>query len=207
MNISDTKKELLKKQGEISSLEKFIEETSIKIKGTKRKIKNLEDAGMILKIVAQKTQEELQYKISEIVTLALNSVFEENWEFNIDFVFKRGKTEAEIYLLRDNEKYDPMTDMGGGIVDVVSFALRIVSYIIRTPKTRNTIILDEPFRFLSKDLQKKASTMLRELSTRLNIQFIMVTHESELMEIADKTFMISQKKGISKVTEVGNQNV
>jgi len=63
----------------------------------------------------------------------------------------------------------------------------------------NVIILDEPFRFLSKDLQPRAGEIMRELSHRLNIQFIMVTHAKEMIEISDRVFEVSQIDGISKV--------
>jgi DNA repair exonuclease SbcCD ATPase subunit len=54
--------------------------------------------------------------------------------------------------------------------------------------------LDEPFKNLSKDLQSKAGEILKLLSQKLGIQIIMITHEQELMEIADKTFEIQKVK-------------
>lgn len=199
MNIANLESTLNRQKGIKESLEQRLSDSECKIKKYKKAIKNLEDAAIILKIVAQQTQEELQYRISEIVTLALNSVFEDDWTFNIDFVFKRGKTEAEIYIEKNGEKYNPMDDMGGGIVDVVSFALRIMAWTLQEPQSNNTIVLDEPFRFLSKDMQVKAGIMLKELSDKLNLQFIIVTHEESLIECADRVFTVTQKNGKSEV--------
>ena len=61
-------------------------------------------------------------------------------------------------------------------------------------KTRRLIVLDEPFRYLSTDLQPKAGEMLRKLSQRLKLQVIMVTHEEEMMEIADRLFSVKLEK-------------
>jgi|TARA_Y100000310_G_C20627424_1_gene786734 DNA repair exonuclease SbcCD ATPase subunit len=61
-------------------------------------------------------------------------------------------------------------------------------------------LLDEPFKFLSKNLLPRASELLKELSEKLDLQFIMVTHLDELTDCADKTFDVKIKKGVSKVT-------
>jgi DNA repair exonuclease SbcCD ATPase subunit len=71
------------------------------------------------------------------------------------------------------------------------------------PRTRNTIILDEPFRFLSEDHQEQAGNMMKEISRKLNLQILYITHNPILAEVADRTFNVSIKKGISfvKVSE------
>jgi len=63
----------------------------------------------------------------------------------------------------------------------------------------NTIVLDEPFRFLSRELQGRAGEMLKLLSQKLGIQFIFVTHVQDLVEAADRVFEVRKKKQISKV--------
>jgi ABC-type lipoprotein export system ATPase subunit len=41
--------------------------------------------------------------------------------------------------------------------------------------------------------------MIKDLSTKLGIQFIIVTHEETLAAYADRVFEVSIKKGISKI--------
>jgi len=41
--------------------------------------------------------------------------------------------------------------------------------------------------------------LLKELSEKLDLQFIIVTHLDELTECADKTFNVKIRKGISKI--------
>jgi chromosome segregation ATPase len=43
--------------------------------------------------------------------------------------------------------------------------------------------------------------MIKEISTKLGIQFIVVTHNETLASAADKVFNVSIKKGISHVNE------
>lgn len=167
----------------------------------KIKLKNVQKAQLIIQHVAQQTQEELEYYLSNIVSLALNSVFEDPYEFKIEFVIKRGTTEAEIYFVRDNEKYKPIDASGFGPIDVASFALRL-AVLQLNKKHRRTIILDEPFRFVSKNYIPKVADMIQELSKKLEIQIIIVTHIKELESCADKLFEVSINKKISKVKEI-----
>jgi DNA repair exonuclease SbcCD ATPase subunit len=105
-------------------------------------------------------------------------------------VFISQKTGGEI---------DPMNASGGGVLDVVCFALRLACYTLET-NSNNVIVFDEPFRFLSADLRESACEIISKLSNQLSIQIIMVTHISEFVGIADKVFVVSKdSNGKSKV--------
>ena len=145
------------------------------------------------------TQQELQYHISDITSLALEAVFNDPYALQVEFIQRHNKTECDLYFVRNGEKVDPLSASGGGAVDVAAFALRIASWSMTKPRTRNVIILDEPLRFLSANLQERASSMIKELSDKLGIQFIVVTHEPILANYADRTFNVSIKNGISKI--------
>ena len=160
---------------------------------------HLSEARELLALVALETQEQLRYHISEIVTLAMDAVLDEPYSLEVDFVPKRGKTECELWFSRDGERVKPMDATGGGAVDVAAFALRVAIWSLKADKTRATIILDEPYRFLSINLQPRAGKMLKELSVRLGIQFIMVTHSEALAECADKIIHTRIVKGVTKV--------
>lgn len=166
-----------------------------------REVRNQEDAQTILQFVAQQTQQELEFNISSIVSAALAAVFDDPYEFKLEFVQRRNKTEAELSFVRDGGKVDPMGASGGGAVDVASFALRVALWRLAAPRPNNTIILDEPFRFLSRELQPKAGEMLKMLSKEMKIQFLIVTHNQDLINAADKVFEIKMKKGVSHVVQ------
>lgn len=166
---------------------------------SRRALRRHEQAREIIREVGLKTQEQLQYHIGDITSLALEAVFNDPYSLTVEFVQRRNKTECDLYFVRENEKVDPLSASGGGAVDVASFALRIASWSMTKPRTRSTIILDEPLRFLSADMQEKASQMIKELSEKLGLQFIIVTHEPILANYADRVFEVSIKKGKSKV--------
>lgn len=129
----------------------------------------------------------------------MDAVFDDPYELVVDFVQRRNKTECDLYFVRDGNRVDPMEESGVGAVDVAAFALRIAVYSMSRPHSRNVIILDEPFHFLSEDHQERASIMLKELSKKLGLQFIITTHKEGLTSYADKIFEVKKRKRISKI--------
>jgi len=162
---------------------------------------NLEDHKKVREVYQQAaifTQEYLEEHISSIVTHAIKSVFyEKDITFKVKFDKKRNSSECNLYILDEGEEYDILEDKGFGVADIASFALR-VAYIL-LDSVDNVLIMDEPMRNLDKDRMVYASKMISELSRRLNIQFILVTHSDELTDAADKVTVLKLK---GKVTEI-----
>lgn len=186
-------------KGQKMQVEQNLQTAEEELKDKTRSLHRHEEAKEIIRTVGLKTQEQLQYSIGDITTLALEAVFNDPYELKVEFVQRRNKTECDLTFVRDGMAVDPLSASGGGAVDVAAFALRIASWSMSSPRTRNTIILDEPLRFLSGDNQERASAMIKELSQRLGLQFIIITHESTLASYADRTFETSIKKGITKI--------
>jgi ABC-type cobalamin/Fe3+-siderophores transport system ATPase subunit len=161
------------------------------------KMDNLLKARSIVQIVAEQTQKKLEYHISNLVSMALASVFPEPYVFQLRFVQKRNKTEAELIFSKNgNETDDILNTGGGGVADIASIALRISLWSIK--KTRPTLILDEATKFLhSPEYQEKASQMLKEVSEKLGLQIIMVSDQKNILEYADKVIPVINKNGTS----------
>ena len=200
MNGIQPYRNLLEQQkGQAFQIEKSLSTLQDELREKKRSLTRHEQAREVIREVALKTQEKLQFHISDITSLALEAVFHEPYKLEVEFVQRRNKTECDLYFVRHGEKMDPLSASGGGAVDVAAFALRIASWSMARPRTRNVIILDEPLRFLSADLQERASAMIKEVSKKLGIQFILVTHESILASYADRIFETSIQKGKTKI--------
>lgn len=163
------------------------------------RLKHLLQSRAIIQEVAEETQSNVEVHISEIVSLALSAVFADPYEFKLSFVQRRGRTECDLRLIKDDNEFDPLTASGGGVVDVVSFALRLALWSLKD--RRDLLILDEPFRFVSVDLQEKCSAMLKELSSRLGVQIIMVSHLPNIITSADTVFVVENVRGVSEVLE------
>jgi DNA repair exonuclease SbcCD ATPase subunit len=149
--------------------------------------------------VAKQTQEQIKFQLEDIVNLALNAVYSDKYKFSVLIEAKRGGTEARLVLFNENgDELDPMSSTGGGVCDILSFALRIALLIIS--KNERVLIMDEPFKFISKDVKEPAIEIIKRISTDLNVQIICITHDEELIQCSDKVFRVAQKGGISGVS-------
>jgi len=171
------------------------------VQATQARLMNLEKAQAFLQQVAQDTQEQLKIHVEDIVQLALDAIFPDQYLFEIQFSISYGKTTAELVFVSKKSGFsiDPMVASGGGVVDVCSFALRLACWTLSRGVDR-VIVLDEPFRFLSRDLQPRAGSLLKELSEKLGLQIILTTHLAPLIDSADKSFECSlDKNGVTRV--------
>ena len=150
-------------------------------KKAKLELKSQQEAQEIIQHLAQNIQQYTHTKISGIVSRCLGLVFEESYKFKINFERKRGKTEAVFVFIKDGQELDAASSIGGGVIDLASFALRLSCLILARPQRRRVMILDEPFRFVSRNHRGRLKSMLEILSTELKVQFILVTHDKELM--------------------------
>lgn len=200
LDLKDLRTRINEQKGKRSQVEQDLEKVTGEIKTLKKLGIQYERAKEIVKIVALQTQKELQYHISDITSLALESIFKNPYQLEVDFVERRDKTECDLWFVRKDSKMKPLSASGGGTVDVASFALRIASWSMSHPRSRATIMLDEPMKHVSEDLREKASMMITEISKKLGIQFIIISHDPVMATWADKTFENKIKKGISKIT-------
>lgn len=197
--ISDYSDILNQAKGQKTLLERQKQSAEDSLQKWESRSKAIDIAQALIQQVARDTQEKLRYHIEDIVQLALDSCFPDQYEFRVNFEIKRGRTEAELILLKDGNPMSPMDASGGGVVDITSFALRLAAWSLS--KTDNVIVMDEPFRFLSRDLHPRAGEILKELSQKLRLQIIMVTHSEELIQCSDKIFTNRiGKDGVSKVS-------
>jgi DNA repair exonuclease SbcCD ATPase subunit len=164
----------------------------------------IEQSQIIIQNVAQQTQESLSWYINDMVTAAIEAVFpEDGFQFFLEFVQRRGRTEADLFLADSKgNRIKPSDAEGGGLVNVVAFALRVALWSL-TKASRAVLILDEPFHFLhSRDAHAKVAELLSTISERLGLQIIMVTGEDESAEIiegADKVIRIKKVRGVSTI--------
>lgn len=166
------------------------------VKGMESHIEGMVMARNILSEASRATQEQFKAYVEGLVTLAIQSVFpNENYKFVVDFVLQNNRSNINLLVQQgDKDPYIPEDEQGGGLLDIISFALRIVLWSLEKPRRRNVIIMDEPFRWTG-NLTEKAADMMKEISEKLGIQIIIVTHDDRLKEIADKSWMVQRTDG------------
>jgi DNA repair exonuclease SbcCD ATPase subunit len=193
---------ITKNKGKLESLQSRQSKISSQLSSLLVRQKALEEAQIFIQNVAQETQAQLRVNLCQIIQLALDACFPGKYIFDIDFTIAHSRTVARLIYIRDGFEIDPLSQCGGGIVDLTAFALRIALWSIG--KTDNVIILDEPLKNLQPaELNRLGFEVIRNLSKKLGLQFIIVNNSigsENLLEVSDKIFEVSMnKEGISKV--------
>jgi DNA repair exonuclease SbcCD ATPase subunit len=203
MNIQSIRNQLERQKGSRNQISKDLKKSQETISLLEQEISYSESAQAIISAVAKITQNELRYRIEEPVSLAISSVFDDPYKMVADFqTTLRGTTECNLGFERNGNIVDPLSSSGGGVVDIASFSLRIGAWSLGQPRSRAVILLDEPFRFVSRNKMALAGTMLKETSKQLGLQIILITHIEDLVAVADKIFEVSIHNGVSEVEEI-----
>lgn len=197
MSIQDLRNRLARLQGKKDLLVESLQTQEDRKRTLEKELEDATEARALIQQVALATQEQLRYHLSEIVTLAMETVFPDPYSLGVDFVERRNTTECDLTFERDGCSISPMLASGGGAVDVASFALRISLWSLQKQKSRPLFILDEPIKHLSPSLLPKAVDMIKEVSARLKLQILMIHHNPIMADGADRVIVIQQKGGVS----------
>ncbi len=185
--INDLHKVLIEAEAELSLALKAYSFNKIAIAKEKKWIELEQMAKAVVIKVGEETQKEIKQYIEDSVTFALQTVYGSAYHFVVQFKYdKRDQAEVKFFLSRNGKLYEPRKDtISGGATDVCAFSLRMVLYTLEDPDPSPVLILDEPFKNVSKGYIPFVSEMVKELANMLELQLIISTHTDEIIELAD----------------------
>lgn len=164
-------------------------------------IEILDKVRILLQKTSEYAREQSRQKIEALVTNCLQFVFDTNIVFKIEITEVRGRPEAEFFVLShvngDIIKTNPQEARGGGVVDIISLAVRIAMLQASNMEIKGPLILDEPAKHVSDDYITQVAEFLKQISLMFGRQVIMVTHNKHLSEIADLCYKVEMIDGIS----------
>ncbi|MFA5355262.1 MAG: hypothetical protein WC302_00790 [Candidatus Paceibacterota bacterium] len=210
-----TVQEIADQFAEVSANQKILrqqlEVKSNQVSEMKQVVEDQIQARFFISEAARLTQSRFKEKIESLVTMAVQSVFDRPFKFQLVFERKRNKMEClpiitEMINGKESVYSDMEEDVGGGLIDIVAFASRIVLWSLEKPRSRNTIILDEPMKNMG-ELISLGGQILREISHKLNFQIILVTHEDPLIEVSDRAYRVTHDGVMSNVELVKGAQV
>lgn len=176
-------------KGEYSLLKEQQEKSEVLIKQLKHDEEIYSKAVELLSLVQQVTRDKIKESFEIIVSHALNYIFESD-KYAFELVFgRRGNLQELDFAVKTpdkNEALNPLDTDAGGILNIISFALRIVLMEVAHPKINGYIISDENFANLSEDHIERASQFLKELNQKMQRQIIAISHQSKMLESADR---------------------
>ena len=194
-NEATLKKDIATIQGKISSLESISQ--------------SLEKIIIILTQAATTSRDNARAHFEKIITDALQFVSQsKDYEFVIKELTGRAKASYEFYIKSTVNGVEclqkPEDANGGGFVDIISVAAKYAYLeIFNDPKIMNgTLLYDEPGKMISEQMSVKFAEYIKFLGNHYNRQTIMITHNDNLSNVADKTFVVRKdNNGISMALE------
>lgn len=178
-------------KGQKEAVEKQIAQMEESLDLSAYTIDGLIKAREFFQFQADVVQKEVVDTISNLISMALADIFPDPYSCVIETGIKRNATEANILFEKDGFKLEPKDSVGGGPIDVASFAGRVA--FVHLSGDSKVIIGDEPFKFVSRDLLDRCPEMLKTL-TSLGHQFILISHLPEVIEAADTIIEIEAGK-------------
>lgn len=142
----------------------------------------------LLNLVQLATNNKIKEGFKNIVSYALKYVYNDNYNFELDFKRRANFPELNFNIETPTCKspFDPMDTSGGGVLNIVSLALRVAILELHKPKIEGFLVLDEPFAQINgKENLEQAGKFLTAINKRIKRQIIMVTNGNALLNIAD----------------------
>lgn len=155
----------------------------------KKKLEDIIKARWLITEAQERTQFKFKKRVEPLVTMAIRSIYPNPYKFELVFGKRAGKLTCTPTIVENGVEKDPMEDMGGGLVDIVSFALRVVLWSFERPKTNPIIFFDEPLKNMG-ELIRLGAEVMRKVANKLGFQLIINTHEEEVKAIADSVYEI-----------------
>ena len=214
--------ELIKKEAEIATkltlVREQLAEKRKQLEVAKHNKAVYTDVSELLVKTALSIQETTTARIAKIVTDMYQYVFMCDDRFVIKIDKKRSVPVASFFIeTKKNGQtllVDPLTADGGGKVDVIALGLRLAALLLYRPQLEKLLVLDEPLRFLSsaktsaKPYRLRAVEFLKQIAKEYGIQVIAVTHDEELVSLADCVYAVTLDNAgysqINKMEEVSN---
>ena len=169
--------------------------------GAEKGLEILENVKHLFLQVSENAREQSRKRIETIVTHCLQFIFGPEFGFEIEMGVLRGRAEAEFFVtsILNGEKIRtrPQEARGGGIVDIISLALRIAMLQCLDRENEGPVFLDEPAKHVSEDYIVQVGEFLKEAGLTFERQILMVTHNRHLTEISDLGIRIEMRDGIS----------
>ncbi|SHG99921.1 hypothetical protein SAMN02745221_01443 [Thermosyntropha lipolytica DSM 11003] len=196
--------EVKRREGEREKIKQIIASYEREKKELEAKIALYVKVNEIYKKAAEYARENSKSAIESIVSRALEIIFPGDIAFKIELSEKGNKPAADFLVsstLVNNlvMESDPQEARGGGVVDILSLALRIaLMETCRIPQ-HIPLVLDEPAKHVSDEYIKNVALFLEEVVKAFNRQIIMVTHNPYLASSGDRIYEVKMDNGESVV--------
>jgi DNA repair exonuclease SbcCD ATPase subunit len=202
MNVLNNLKNLYNnKLGKLEAITNSLQACQNRVRELELNQDTVERASLFLQSLSDTARIQVVEKISGLVTEVLQAVKDKNLTFKMELGTERGQPDLKFFVVDEltGKEMDVLESCGGGIADLVSFALRVSLLLKWQPKLERVLICDEQLKFVSVQDQELAGEFIRKLSEQLGLQIIFISHSKTLAEKAHRVFEVMKENGISQI--------
>lgn len=200
--ITNKEKEIFLKENQKKEIVERINLLEQELKEQNELLELKQQVEEFLKKMSTTLRKDTITRLETIITTALQHILGEDISFKIET--PNDKPEAYFYVVNDYNgtiiQNEPEDSRGGGIIDIVSVALRLA--VAELCNIQGPLILDEPAKHLSVEYKDNFASFLRMIRDEFNRQIIIITHDRTLAECGDCIYNIDKVDGKSKIVQV-----
>jgi DNA repair exonuclease SbcCD ATPase subunit len=191
------------RQGRKVQLDHQVEEARLKRTAVVSRIELYNKTQELLLKASETARQGAQAKIEGMVTNALDAITGDPYQFKMELNKNAGAWSLSFRVINPaGTSLDPIDGCGGGIADICSMALRIAILEMYEPRVDGPIMLDENFKYLSREHRRTAIEWIRLISEKTGRQILLVTHVPELAAGADRCFEVTPHGETSVIEDV-----
>lgn len=200
--IQKKEKDLFLKETKKNEIEKNLKELELEKENLNNLLQTKQQVEEFLKKMSTTLRKETISRLEEIITMALQHILGEDISFKIET--PNDKPEAYFYIVNNYNgtivQNEPEDSRGGGIIDIVSVALRLA--VSELCHIEGPLILDEPAKHLSAEYKDNFAAFLRMIKDDFGRQLIIITHDRTLSECGDIVYNVDKINGKSVVKQI-----
>jgi len=158
-------------------------------------IEELKECALVLQKMSAHQREFTRKSLEDLGTMALQYSLGPDYKMVLEISETKKKPSASMYILHLPTllKTNPVDSNGGGVIDIISAAMRFV--IIQTysnPMIDGPIIMDEPFKMVSENFIPVLTEFIKKTASEFGRQVIMVTHNNYLAETCEQIITVAR---------------
>lgn len=159
---------------------------------------------LLLGKVSDLARARVKSHVEATVTAALQAVLGRPMRFEVRLRDLGGQPAAEWFVVSqdggDEIVTDPEDGRGGGVLDIVSLALRMAVLELSRPRIDGPLIIDEGGKHVSRQYLPALAEFLKEYAARTGRQVLFVTHAPELAAAAHRAYKLRLVDGVTEVS-------
>jgi hypothetical protein len=160
------------------------------IQDLKKDIDELTKSSIVLKHLLDIMVKDEITKMANLVTYGLKTIFkDQNLTFMPVITKKNEKIHVELKTMTDGIPCD-FGSFGGSVAVIESFLLRVLCILKK--KYARLLLLDETFAAVGEEYIAGTATLLSELSKKLGLDVLLVTHQKGFKDNADKVYQVKE---------------